>query len=101
MKMKTWVKSGDPWIWMIGGALGISLIMVVGLLTLIAVRGFSHFWPSPLIETTWTTSSTVSFSAGVPLSRTSMVSPSLPCATLYSSASNFSKLGQFMPRMCR
>jgi phosphate transport system permease protein len=52
MKMKNWVKSGDPWIWMIGGALGISLIMVVGLLTLIAVRGFAHFWPSPLIETT-------------------------------------------------
>lgn len=54
MKMKTWVKSGDPWIWLIGGALGISLIMVVGLLTLIAVRGFAHFWPSPLIETTVT-----------------------------------------------
>jgi len=54
MKMKSWVKSGDPWIWMIGGALGISLIMVVGLLTLIAVRGFAHFWPSPLIETTVT-----------------------------------------------
>jgi len=54
MKLKTWVKSGDPWIWMIGGALGISLIMVVGLLTLIAVRGFSHFWPSPLVQTTVT-----------------------------------------------
>ena len=54
MKTKTWIKSGDPWIWMIGGALGISLIMVVGLLTLIAVRGFAHFWPSPLIETTVT-----------------------------------------------
>jgi len=54
MKFKTWVKSGDPWIWMIGGALGISLIMVVGLLSLIAVRGFAHFWPSPLVLTTAT-----------------------------------------------
>ncbi len=50
MKFKSWVKSGDPWIWMIGGALAISVIMVVGLLSLIAVRGFAHFWPAPLVE---------------------------------------------------
>ena len=50
--IKTWFKSGDPWIWLIGGGLAISLIMVVGLLMLIAVRGFSHFWPSPILETT-------------------------------------------------
>ena len=49
---RLWLKSGDPWIWLIGGGLSISLIMVVGLLTLIAVRGFGHFWPSELIETT-------------------------------------------------
>jgi phosphate transport system permease protein len=54
MKTSTWLKSGDPWIWLIGGALGISLIMVVGLLTLIAVRGFAHFWPAPLVETSAT-----------------------------------------------
>jgi len=48
------VKSGEPWIWMIGGALGLSLIMVIGLLTLIAVRGFAHFWPAALVETTAT-----------------------------------------------
>lgn len=54
MKFRHWFKSGDPWIWMIGGALSISVIMVVGLLLLIAVRGFSHFWPAPLVETTVT-----------------------------------------------
>jgi phosphate transport system permease protein len=54
MKFREWFKSGDPWIWMIGGALSISVIMVVGLLLLIAVRGFGHFWPSPLVETTVT-----------------------------------------------
>lgn len=52
MKLREWFKSGDPWIWMIGGALSISVIMVVGLLLLIAVRGFAHFWPGELIETT-------------------------------------------------
>ncbi|RFF26317.1 MULTISPECIES: phosphate ABC transporter permease PstA [unclassified Wenzhouxiangella] len=52
MKFREWFKSGDPWIWLIGGALSISVIMVVGLLLLIAVRGFAHFWPAELVETT-------------------------------------------------
>ncbi|MGB0514544.1 MAG: phosphate ABC transporter permease PstA, partial [Wenzhouxiangellaceae bacterium] len=51
-RFNRWFKSGDPWIWMIGGGLAVSLIMVVGLLLLIAVRGFGHFWPSPILETT-------------------------------------------------
>ena len=53
--MRQWFKSGDPWIWMIGGGLAISLIMVVGLLLLIAVRGFGHFWPAPILSTSVTT----------------------------------------------
>jgi len=53
--IRSWLKSGDPWIWLIGGGLAISLIMVVGLLTLIAVRGFGHFWPSAILQTTATT----------------------------------------------
>ncbi|MEM7054038.1 MAG: phosphate ABC transporter permease PstA, partial [Pseudomonadota bacterium] len=51
---RSWFKSGDPWVWLIGGGLAISLIMVVGLLSLIAVRGFGHFWPAELIQTTAT-----------------------------------------------
>jgi phosphate transport system permease protein len=52
--MKKWFKSGDPWIWLIGGAVSISIIMVVGLLLLIAVRGLGHFWQPPIVETTFT-----------------------------------------------
>ncbi|MHA7834551.1 MAG: phosphate ABC transporter permease PstA [Algiphilus sp.] len=48
---RKWFASGDPWIWMIGGALTVSLLMVIGLIGLIAVRGFGHFWPAELIET--------------------------------------------------
>ncbi|RTE85537.1 MULTISPECIES: phosphate ABC transporter permease PstA [Gammaproteobacteria] len=44
--MKNWFKSGAPWIWLTGGAVTLSVVMVVGLLGLIAVRGFSHFWPA-------------------------------------------------------
>jgi phosphate transport system permease protein len=51
--MKKWFKSGDPWIWLIGGAVSISVIMVVGLLLLIAVRGLGHFWQPPIVETTF------------------------------------------------
>ena len=51
--MRQWFKSGDPWIWLIGGAVSISLIMVVGLLLLIAVRGLGHFWQPPIVETTF------------------------------------------------
>ncbi|WP_420426713.1 phosphate ABC transporter permease PstA [Algiphilus sp.] len=48
---RKWFASGDPWVWMIGGALTVSLLMVIGLIGLIAVRGFGHFWPAELIET--------------------------------------------------
>ncbi|MCH8531082.1 MAG: phosphate ABC transporter permease PstA [Saccharospirillum sp.] len=49
--MKAWFRSGTPWIWLTGGALALSLVMVIGLLSLIAVRGFGHFWPSLVAET--------------------------------------------------
>lgn len=51
---RRWFKSGDPWIWLIGGAVSISVIMVVGLLLLIGVRGLGHFWQPALVETTVT-----------------------------------------------
>jgi phosphate transport system permease protein len=44
--MRQWFKSGTPWIWLNGGAVAFSMIMVIGLLGLIAARGFGHFWPS-------------------------------------------------------
>lgn len=44
--MRAWFKSGTPWIWLNGGAVAICMLMVIGLIGLIAVRGFSHFWPA-------------------------------------------------------
>ncbi len=52
--MKQWWKSGAPWIWLNGGAVTISMIMVFGLITLILVRGFGAFWPHPVLQTTYT-----------------------------------------------
>lgn len=48
--MKTWFKSGSPWIWMTAGAVSISLISVIGLLLLIAWRGLTYFWPADVYQ---------------------------------------------------
>ena len=50
----TWFKSGTPWIWMNGGAVAIAVIMTLGLLAMIAVRGLSHFWPADVVEAEYT-----------------------------------------------
>ena len=49
-----WYKSGSPWIWLNGGAVTLCMLMVVGLLGLIAVRGFGHFWPAEIVQTSVT-----------------------------------------------
>jgi phosphate transport system permease protein len=49
-ELRTWLRSGSPWIWLNAGAVTVSLIMVGGLLLLIAVRGLGHFWPADVLE---------------------------------------------------
>ena len=46
--VRTWARSGEPWIWFTAAAVGISIAAVVGILLLIAARGFAHFWPAPV-----------------------------------------------------
>lgn len=48
--MKHLWKSGDSFIWLTGGALAISLLMVVGLLLLVLVNGLGFFWPRDLAQ---------------------------------------------------
>jgi len=47
--LKTWFKSGTPWVWMNAGAVAIAILMTLGLLSVIAVRGLAHFWPADVI----------------------------------------------------
>ncbi|WP_305043225.1 phosphate ABC transporter permease PstA [Geoalkalibacter sp.] len=41
---------GQPYVWLAGGMLALSLAMILGLLTLILVRGTGTFWPAPVIQ---------------------------------------------------
>ena len=43
--IKAWFKSGAPWIWLNAAAVSTSLIMIIGVLGLVTVRGVGHFWP--------------------------------------------------------
>lgn len=54
ISFKEWTKSGEPWVWLNAGAVAICMIMVVGLLGLIAVRGLGHFWPAEVVQATYT-----------------------------------------------
>ena len=47
-------KSGEPFIWLTGGALAISLVMVAGLVFLVMANGLGHFWPSAVVRLTLT-----------------------------------------------
>ena len=46
----TWIRSGEPMIWVNAAAVSVSVIAVLGLLILLAVRGFGHFWPSDIVR---------------------------------------------------
>ena len=48
--MREWFKSGTPWIWLNAGAIAIALVAVFGLLSLVMVRGMSHFWVDTVYE---------------------------------------------------
>ncbi|MWV11029.1 phosphate ABC transporter permease PstA [Pseudomonas sp. R-28-1W-6] len=48
--LKSWFKSGAPWVWMTAGGVSIAVIMTIGLLAVIATRGLGHFWPADVIE---------------------------------------------------
>ncbi|MFZ5561618.1 MAG: phosphate ABC transporter permease PstA [Pseudomonadota bacterium] len=54
MKLRDYFKTGDAWVWLNAGTVAISLIMVVGIMGMLAVRGLSHFWPADVMQATYT-----------------------------------------------
>jgi phosphate transport system permease protein len=52
--MNRFWKSGDPFVWLTGGALALSLIMVAGLVYLVLAHGLGFFWPADILRVTLT-----------------------------------------------
>jgi phosphate transport system permease protein len=45
-----WIADGTPWVWLNAAAVSACILLVVGLLLLIGVRGMGHFWPLEVRE---------------------------------------------------
>ncbi len=45
-------RSGEPFVWLTGGALACALLMVTGLVGIIAVNALGFFWPSRVVRLT-------------------------------------------------
>jgi phosphate transport system permease protein len=50
--MKKLWRSGEPFIWLTGGALALALLLVAGLIGLILYNGFGFFWPKDVLRLT-------------------------------------------------
>jgi phosphate transport system permease protein len=50
--MRNLWRSGEPFIWLTGGALALALLMVAGLIGLILVNGLGFFWPENVVRLT-------------------------------------------------
>jgi phosphate transport system permease protein len=48
-RLRFW-RSGDPFIWLTGGAVAVALLMVAGLVGLILVNGLGFFWPQEVVR---------------------------------------------------
>jgi phosphate transport system permease protein len=48
--VKTFWRSGEPFIWLTGGALAAALLMVAGLIGIILVNALGFFWPASLMR---------------------------------------------------
>ena len=50
--MKTLLRTGDPFIWLTGGALAFALLMVGGLVAIIVTNALGLFWPASVVRVT-------------------------------------------------
>jgi phosphate transport system permease protein len=72
-------RSGEPFIWLTGGALALSLIMVAGLVLLVLVNGLGFFWPKDIVLLTLTDGKQV---MGQVMEQEAIPQPGAPAGTL-------------------
>jgi phosphate transport system permease protein len=51
--------TGEPWLWGLGGALALGIILIAGFLAMIFWNGATTFWPKPILQVTLTDGSVV------------------------------------------
>lgn len=54
MKAREYFKTGEAWVWLNAGTVAVALIMVVGIIGMIAMRGLGQFWPADILQATYT-----------------------------------------------
>ena len=72
MDLRKAFSRGDHLVWLTGSALGISLLMILGLLAVILTNGLGIFWPSPIEQVTLQDGSVF---AGEPMQRQAIPNP--------------------------
>ena len=50
----SYVKSGQPYVWLTAAAISVAFIITIALLMLTAARGLPHFWPADLMQANYT-----------------------------------------------
>jgi phosphate transport system permease protein len=75
MDLRKAFSRGDHLVWLTGSALGISLLMILGLLAVILTNGLGIFWPSPIEQVTLRDGSVF---AGEPMQRQAIPNPGQP-----------------------
>ncbi|WOJ93996.1 phosphate ABC transporter permease PstA [Congregibacter variabilis] len=46
--LQSGVRRAEPMVWLSAGAVVFALLVLIGLLSLLSIRGLTHFWPQPL-----------------------------------------------------
>jgi phosphate transport system permease protein len=75
MDLRKAFSRGDHLVWLTGSALGICLLMILGLLLVILTNGLGIFWPSPIEQVTLEDGSVF---AGEPMQRQAIPNPGQP-----------------------
>jgi len=51
--VSSYVKSGQPYVWVTAAAISVAFIITIALLLLTAARGLPHFWPADLVQASY------------------------------------------------
>lgn len=51
--VRSFLKSGQAWVWLTAGSIGVCILLTIGLLLLTMARGVTHFWPADLVQASY------------------------------------------------